>query len=521
VGDRDAVLDLRGPSTQVLDLGSRLVLPGFQDAHVHASAGGLERIRCDLSRVHGLDDYLGVIRAYADANPGDGWILGGGWAMDVFPGGVPTRDLLDAVVPDRPVFLSNRDHHAAWVNTRALELGGVTATTPDPADGRVERDAAGEAVGTLQEGAMDLVQRVIPPNAVEEQVAGILEGQRYLHALGITAWQEAIVGDYAVTPDCYEAYLETERRGLLTGRVVGALWWERGKGLAQLDGILERRARARDGRFRATSVKIMHDGVVENGTAGMLVPYLDGHGHPTGNLGLTYFGAEELIEATVRLDREGFQCHFHAIGDRAVREVLDAIEAARAANGPNDNRHHVAHLEFVHPEDVPRFAALGATANAQALWACRESQLEQLTLPFVDPARAEWIYPFGSIVRAGAGLCAGSDWPVSEPDVLQQVHVAVNRLSPPRSTYASAHAGEEALLPEEALTLEQAIAAFTIGSAGINHLEGETGTIEVGKAADLAVLSRDVFAHPAEEIGLAEVELTMVDGAVVHRASAL
>ena len=210
VGTDEQVAGLTGPRTGEVDLAGRMLLPGFIDAHVHASAAGLERLRCDLSDAHGLADYLAAVRAYAQANPGTGWITGGGWSIDVFPGGVASRHDLDQVAPDRPVFLSNRDHHAAWVNSKALELAGVTASTQDPADGRIEREPCGGPAGTLQEGAMGLVERVVPRPEVREQVDGILEGQRYLHALGITGWQEAIVGDYAVVPDCFDAYLEAD-----------------------------------------------------------------------------------------------------------------------------------------------------------------------------------------------------------------------------------------------------------------------------------------------------------------------
>src|SRR5215469_9301442 len=284
VGTDDQVGELATAGTRVVDLGGRMLLPGFVDAHVHASAAGLERLRCDLSGAHGLDQYLEIVARYIGEHPDAEWITGGGWAMDVFPGGMPSRHELDRVAPDRPVFLSNRDHHAAWVNTRALELAGVTASTPDPPDGRVEREPDGVPAGTLQEGAMGLVERIVPKPSVQEQVAGIVEAQRYLHALGITGWQEAIVGDYAVVPDCFDAYLEAGQRGLLTAQVVGALWWQRGAGLEQLGGLAERRDRAGAvaaepgrGSFRATSVKIMQDGVCENFTASMLAPYLDHH----------------------------------------------------------------------------------------------------------------------------------------------------------------------------------------------------------------------------------------------------
>ena len=516
VGTDTEIGALAGPGTQVIDLGGRMLLPGFVDAHVHASAAGLERMRCDLAEAHGLDAYLAIVRGFARAHPDARWITGGGWSMDVFPGGVPSRRDLDRVVPDRPVFLSNRDHHAAWVNSRALELAGITPATPDPADGRIEREAGGAPGGTLQEGAMGLVAAVVPAPTVEEQVAGIAEGQRYLHALGVTGWQEAIVGDYAVTPDCFDAYLEADRRQVLASRVVGALWWQRGLGLGQLDGLIERRERAgRDGRFLATSVKVMQDGVCENFTASMLDPYLDRHGHESSRSGASYFEAGELREAVAAIDAAGFQVHFHAIGDRAVREALDAVAAARSANGAGRGRHHISHIQVVHPRDLPRFRALGVAANCQALWACEEPQMTELTLPFLGPRRASWQYPFGSLLRSGAQLCMGSDWPVSSPNPLWELHVAVNRTVPPGYPYAGPGAGN-VFLPPERIGLHDAIAAFTIGSAYVNHADDVAGSIEAGKAADLVVLDRNLFAHPVAEIALANVDLTIVAGQVAY-----
>ena len=504
-----------GPHTEVVNLRGRMLLPGFQDAHVHASGGGLERSQCDLTGEHTRQGYLAAIRSYAGRNPGAAWITGGGWGMDVFPGGVPSKDDLDQVVPDRPVFLSNRDHHGAWVNSRALALAGVDAATPDPPDGRIERTAAGEPQGTLHEGAMNLIRRVAPAVTLDEQVAGILEGQRYLHSLGITAWQEAIVGEYAVVPDCFGAYREVERQGLLTARVTGALWWQRAAGLSQLDFLTERRSIADGPRFRTTSVKIMQDGVCENFTAAMLSPYLDGHGHETGGTGTSFFDPEELNEAVTAIDAGGFQVHIHAIGDRAVREALDAIAAARHANGPTQGRHHIAHIQVVHPEDVPRFRDLAVLANCQPLWASNEPQMTELTLPFLGPERSAWQYPFGSLARSGAQLCFGSDWPVSSPNPMWEMHTAVNRTTAPDYPFRGPDT-DTPFLPGERIGLAAALAAFTIGSAYVNHDERDAGSVEPGKRADLVVLDRDLFAQPTAEIADAEVDLTLVDGIVVH-----
>jgi predicted amidohydrolase YtcJ len=504
-----------GPRTEVVNLRGRMLLPGFQDGHVHAASGGLERSQCDLTGEHTRDRYLAAIRRYADNHPGAEWITGGGWGMDVFPGGVPSKDDLDAVVPDRPVFLSNRDRHGAWVNSRALALAGVDAATPDPPDGRIQRTAAGEPQGTLHEGAMNLVQRVAPGVSLGEQVAGILEGQRYLHSLGITAWQEAIVGEYAVMPDCFDAYRQVDGRGLLTARVTGALWWRRAAGLSQLGFLAERRAIASSGRFRATSVKIMQDGVCENFTAAMLSPYLDGHGRETGGRGTSFFEPAELNEAVAAIDAQGFGVHIHAIGDRAVREALDAITAARTANGPGRGRHHIAHLQVIHPDDVPRFRDLSVVANCQPLWASNEPQMTELTLPFLGPERSAWQYPFGSLAASGAQLCFGSDWPVSSPNPMWQMHTAVNRTTAPQYPFRGPDT-DTPFLPGERIGLPAAIAAFTIGSAYVNNDERDAGSIEPGKRADLVVLDRNLFTEPAAEIALAQVDLTLVDGAVVH-----
>jgi hypothetical protein len=418
-------------------------------------------------------------------------------------------------VPGRPVFLSNRDHHGAWASSRALELAGVGAGTPDPPDGRIERDADGAPSGTLHEGAMDLVQRIVPPATLEEQVGGIVEGQRYLLSLGITAWQEAIVGGYAVVPDSFDAFLDADNQGLLTARVTGALWWQRGTGTGQLARLVDRRGRAGQGRFRATSVKIMQDGICENFTAAMLSPYLDGHGHPGAGSGTSFFEPGALAEAVTAIDAAGFDVHFHAIGDRGVREALDAVAAARAANGRGPGRHHIAHIQVVHPDDVPRFRALGVAANCQPLWACNEPQMTELTVPFLGPERSAWQYPFGSLARSGAVLCFGSDWPVSSPDPLWLIHTAVNRTTPAGYPYGGPDAAEP-FLPAERVDLPTALAAATIGFAYINRDEREAGSIEPGKRADLVVLDRNLFAHPAGEIAEATLDLTLVDGAVVH-----
>ena len=516
VGTDDDIRDMVGSRTEIVDLRGRLLLPGFQDAHVHPPAAGVDMLQCDLHDLSDLDGYRARIREYAEAHPDLEWILGGGWSMDVFPGGTPTKDLLDDIVPERPAYLPNRDGHGAWVNSEALKLARVTRDTPDPPDGRIERDELGEPSGTLHEGAMQLVGEHAPEPTAGEWEQGLIAAQAYLHSLGITAWQDAIVGGPYPSLETYGALGE---RGALTARVVGALWWDRYRGLEQIPELIDARAHGASGRFAPTTVKIMVDGVCENFTAAVLEPYLDADGRPTDNRGISFVDPELMKEAVTRLDAEGFQVHFHALAERAVREALDAVEAALVANGPGDGRHHLAHIQVVHPDDVPRFRELGAVANAQSLWAAHESQMDDLTIPFLGEPRWRWQYPFGSLVRAGAMLAMGSDWSVSSPNPLEEIHVAVNRVMPDDYPYKVEN--REIFLPDERIDLTTAIAGFTIGSAYVNHLDRETGSIEAGKYADLAVVDRNLFAHPVEEIARARVELTLVGGERVHAAGDL
>lgn len=511
VGTDEEVRRLVGPATTVVDLAGGLLLPGFQDAHAHPLLAGVGLLRCDLHEATSAQDCLERVAAYAAAHPDEEWILGGGWSMEFFEGGTPTRQALDAVVADRPVCLTNRDGHGVWVNTRALTLAGLDASTPDPGDGRIEREPDGSPAGTLHEGAAGLVHRLTGDLSVELQHRGLLAAQERLVALGITAWQDAAVGAIHGSSDLFEVYVAAAASGELKARVVGALWWDRERGDEQIPELLEQRAAGTVGRFSAGSVKIMQDGVAENFTAGMLEPYLDGHGCPTDNRGLSFVDPDALAGYVTRLDAEGFQVHFHALGDRAVREALDALEAAVAANGPNDNRHHLAHLQVVQPDDVKRFAQLGASANIQALWAAHEPQMDELTIPFLGEARAAWQYPFGDLLRAGTHLAAGSDWPVSSPDPLEGIHVAVNRRVP------GAH-DQPPFYPENAITLAEALRAYTAGTAYVNHLDHVTGHLKPGYAADLVALDRDPFAHPSEEIADARVVRTYIAGELVHSA---
>jgi len=526
-GTPPGVAGSRGAAEPV-DLAGRTLMPGFIDAHVHPVFAGDRMCRCNLAGIKTAAEYADVIAAYAAAHQDAEWITGGGWSMEAFPAGIPTRELLDSVTGGRPAFLPNRDGHGAWVNTRALEIAGIDASTPDPPDGRIERDASGQPVGTLQEGAQHLVSRLLPAATVDDWYAGLLAGQEYLLSLGITGWQDAIVGNHPGLPDPIDAYLRAAGDGTLKANVVGALWWERDRGMEQVAELIERRRSGHAGRFRATSVKMMLDGVAENHTAAMLEPYLDGHGCPTETSGLDFIDPEELPRYVTALDREGFQVHFHALGDRAVRNALNAIQAARQANGDSGLRHHLAHLQVVHPDDIPRFAALNATANIQPLWATHEPQMDELTIPFLGERRSGWQYPFGALLAAGAPLCAGSDWSVSSPDPLVGAHVAVNRSIPDEpggpvvdgpvvdGPWVDGTAAGP-FLPEQALSPEAIFAAYTAGSARVNGLEDVTGAIAAGLDADFAIVDADLAHGAAAEIGRAAVVQTWVRGEVAYQ----
>src|SRR5437868_2712309 len=500
VGRNADVEPLTGPATEIVELAGRALLPGFQDAHVHPLFAGLTMIRCDLHEATSAEEAVAAIAAYAAAHPEVEWISGGGWSMEWFPGGTPGRALLESVVDDRPVYLVNSDGHGAWVNSVALKLAGVDADTPDPADGRIEREPDGSPQGTLHEGAAGLVGRHQPEPTPEMRLEGLLAGQRELHSVGVTAWQDAMVDEQVQA-----TYQRAAESGQLTGRVVGSLWWDRDRGMEQIPELVERRVAG--GQCQTTTVKIMQDGVAENFTAAMTAPYLDGCGCGTSNSGISFIDPEMLREAVTRLDALGFQVHVHAVGDRAAREALDAFAAAREVNGAGDNRHHIAHLQVVHPDDVPRFADLGVTANMQPLWAAHEPQMDELTIPFLGDGLASWQYPFGDLSRSGAHLAAGSDWPVSSANPFWGIHVAVNRVAPGVDL--------PVFLPEQRLDLGTALAAYTRGTAWTNHLDASTGTIEEGKYADLVVTDRDPYAIAADELGETKVLATYVNGVLV------
>jgi predicted amidohydrolase YtcJ len=514
VGPDAEVGSFVGPETRVVELDGKMVLPGFHDVHVHPASGGVETLLCDLNGSRTLDEVRERIQRYTAEYPDRPWVTGGGFDLTLFPGGAPHRRLLDELVSDRPAYLSSSDGHSAWVNSSALAMAGVTAATADPPAGRIERDpSTREPSGTLREGAMSLVAQHLPPTSAEEWVAGLERGLEMANRFGITSLVEASAHE-----EIADAFQALSDRGDLSARVILSLSFagalrDGGDTETAVAELLARRDRLGGSRLRADSVKLFADGVIEAGTAALLEPYvpLPGDTAGAGHRGLPEYSPDDLARHVTALDAAGFQVHIHAIGDAGIRASLDALEAAATANGARDRRPHLAHIQLVDPADIPRFAALGVTANMQPLWAYADPFITELTEPRLGSARSRWLYPFKSLQDAGARLAAGSDWSVSSMNPLEAIQVAVTRqgLDEPRA---------EPWLPGERIDLRTALAAYTISAAWLMRHDHETGSIEVGKAADLVVLDRNLFELDPTDIASAKVVLTLLEGEVLHEA---
>jgi len=502
VGSDDAVRAHIGPDTAVHDLHGRLMLPGFQDAHVHPLYAGLEELGCYLGGEESIEHYRSVLPDCVARSANPEWITGGGWSMAAFgPGAKASKEILDELTPDHAVYLTSADGHSGWANSRALEIAGITKDTPDPVDGYIDRDPeTGEAIGSLQEGAMRLVARHIPEPTFEERVAALKYARDVMHSVGITSFQKAYTSEAEL-----KAYEHLDKMGKLNMRVVAALLWDAEGPTTQLETMKELRERYTQGNLRATSIKIFVDGVMENYTAVMLEPYLV----ESGTRGTPMIDPGEMIEVVSEAAAEGFQVHFHSLGDGAVRYALDAVEEANKRHGDKDLRHHLSHLQVIHPDDHARFAELGAVANFQPLWAYADEYIVDLTLPFVSVETARWMYPIKSIADAGGKIAFGSDWSVSSVDPMPQIETALTRVD------AESHA-TEVMNPEQRITIEQAIEAFTLGTAYVNHQEDVTGSIEVGKLADLVVLDKNLFEIKPDRISNTKVLLTLFEGKPVY-----
>ena len=501
VGPDTVPPDLIGPHTLVVDLHGGMLLPAFQDAHVHLIDGGVELGDCNLNEAEDAAAVVAAIRACARAHPQEPWVRGSGWQLPYFPDGNPRKELLDSLVPDRPAFLWAADGHSAWANSRALAQAGITRDTRDPDNGRIERDPrTREPSGTLRESAAELVDRVLPARSDAELAAGLERAQRLAHAFGITTIFDAD----AEEPEL-RGYTAGDKAGRLQLRVVAALDAS-GSGDTMLARLRDWRTRYTTEHVHPVAATLYQDGVIEARTAAMLAPYLDRQG----DAGRPIRDQAALNAVTRALDREGFQIHVHAIGDRAIRMSLDALEEVAKANGPRDRRPGIAHLELIDPADIPRFRRLGAVANFQARWANGDEYLTKMTESALGPARNRWLYPIASVARTGALLAGGSDWSVSSLDPLEAIEVGITHREPGDTVTPPWN-------PAERVDLPTMLAMYTINAAWAMHQERETGSIEVGKLADLIVLDRDLFAQPAWRIHEAKVVRTLYEGRTVYQ----
>jgi hypothetical protein len=501
IGPNAAIEPLVGPDTRVIDLAGRMALPGFHDAHVHPTMGGYALLGCDLDGLGSVETIIEKVTACA-LETDQGWLEGHAFNLSLFGQDGPHKSLLDAVSMTRPIILWASDGHNAWANSVALELAGITADMADPPLGVIERDADGSPSGTLRETAQELVRTVMPKPTLESNVEALRAGIQHLNSFGVTSFIDAWVG-----LEDYQSYQAVDRAGDLTARVVTSLTYESGFAKHQgeeFDQVLAGRNEFESERLNHDSVKLFLDGVLEGETAALVEPYVGMHGK-RGDLILE---PEALNAAVTRFDAMGLQVHMHAIGDRAVRAGLDAFEAARRQNGASDNRHHISHLQLIHVDDIERFAALDTAANFQALWAWPDDWIMELNLPVLGEERVQGMYPIASVARAGGRIVGGSDWNVSSANPLDAIETAVRR----QDAFA---AGGPTLNEDERVDLAAMIDAYTINAAWVMHHENITGSIEVGKRADLVVLDRDLFAVPASEINEAKVVMTLLDGMTV------
>jgi predicted amidohydrolase YtcJ len=495
-----------GPRTRVVDLGGRMLLPGFQDSHVHPD-GGLDLGKVRLHGVLDRGEVFRRIREWAGAHPEASWVYGIGWEAGAFkPSGTPTRQMLDALVADRPALLKASDEHTGWANTPALALAKITKETPDPPNGRIGHDpASGEPDGVLYEAAIGLVERHMPEATREERLEGYRAGLDLLRRNGVTG-----IVDAGAQPTADGAYAEIQSAGELTARTILCQAYDPAQDdEAQIAEFVARRAALPAGDLRATCVKLLLDGIIEQYTGALLEPYLDG----PRDRGPLFVEPKRLARLLTRLDAEGFQIHMHAIGDGAVREAVDALEAARTANGPRDARPSVDHVELLDPADIPRFRHLGITANMTPVWGLGDDLNTLFTEPRLGPERSRWLFAHKTLLDAGVHLVWGTDWPVTTISPLEGIETAITRRYP--GGIGPDGRPDEAWMPQERIGLEPAIAAYTIAGAWLAFEEDERGSIEVGKRADLVVLERNLFQVPVLEIHAVHVDLTIFGARVV------
>ncbi|MCB2110889.1 MAG: amidohydrolase [Defluviimonas sp.] len=503
VGSQDEIEALAGPATEVIDAGGHLVLPGFHDTHLHVQDGGQHYSEsADLSDARTPDELVATLTAFAASHERD-WVLGAFYYSGVFGEHNLDRRLLDRAVPDRPCLIMASDGHNGCINSAAMERVGLTAATPDPENGHFVKDAAGLPTGLLYERATSWVEDRMPAPSDDDYAEGVRFALSHANRHGITSVLDASVGERHA-----RVYRRLAAEDGLTARVIATARVDAsettGAALARLEAL---RRDCQFPMFRIHSAKFFLDGVIENRTAAMIAPYSDAEG---GNAPLM-FSPNQINDMFVAFDAARFQIHVHAIGDLAVRAALDGMAAARAANAPWPSWHHIAHVQCIDPADIPRFAELGVVANVQPLWARHEPSVSDVALPMVGPGRGRWMYAFRSLRDAGALLTMSSDWTVSTLNPFEIIETAITRQPPERPR------DHPVFLPDERLTIEDCVVAYTINAARAGWREAETGSLTPGKWADLIVLDRDIFDCDVHEIGDTQVRLTLLAGRVVHR----
>ena len=515
VGDDAGVEAFVGPQTEVIELEGKMVVPGFIDSHSHPTGALVQAVAVSLNDLRSLDQYLEAVRRFAETHPEKEAIRGSGWSNALFPLTGPKKADLDGVVSDRPVQLGSGDGHSSWVNSKALELAGITRDTPDPEGGVIERDpSSGEPTGTLRESATGLVSAVIPPFTVEERMTGLTAFQEMAAKDGVTTVRIAAIGlaaagDY--DPSDMVAYERLESEGKLRVRFRGSLLLSPDDTVERIQELVADRERQKGGLFEIDAVKIFVDGVVEGETAYLLEPYA----HRPDYRGELLWDPDHLKEMVAAADREGFIVHIHSIGDAATRLALDALEFAREKNGRRDTRHQVTHLQLVTPSDVKRFAELSVIAVPQPFWFSKGGFYDAIEAPYLGEERASREYPMKSFFDAGVTVASASDFPVTIPfSPVVGIKMGITRSFDPSNP-------DMVLGPEERVSLEQMLASFTRNGAFAARLEDRIGSLEAGKVADVVVLDRNLFEVAPDQVGEAKVLLTLFEGREIYRAPEL
>ncbi len=508
VGDNEGAAAFVGDATEVTDLDGQMMLPGFHDSHIHIMIGIADENECDLLRLETIAEIAQRLKECTQIAgfDDDNWLVGGGWYEHLWPEANPRKGLLDAVFPDRPVYVESSFGHSAWVNSKALEIAGIDIDTEDPDAGRIEHDPeTGEPSGTLRDAAMLLVKDKLPPLSVARQMNRIRAAMDLAHSVGITAVIEPGLDDELMQPIANLA-----DSGELDMRLLASMSpinWQPGSFDEGVFDYLATREQWRRPNINVDSVKIYMDGVIEYGTSPLLEPYED---TDYGDGSEWFFYDQEVVnDYFIRFDAMGLQIHVHAIGDAAIQRALNGFEAMRAANGPSENRHQIVHLQLIHPDDRPRFGELGVAAVFQSLWAYPDPAALELDIPMLGEERTWQMYPIKTVRDTGGRIVGGSDYWVTDLNPLWAIEAAITRQDP--------HTNDGLILNEdERVDLETMITAYTINGAYQMSLENEQGSIEVGKRADLVVLDRNLFEIPASEISEANVTMTIFDGRVVH-----